>query len=586
MASILRKTGPALVLVPACLSLFAANLAAPASPGARSGHSLTNVNGDIYLFGGMTEETASGRGRILSMPSNDLWKFDGENHDWEVVDVPVRPPARSEHAAAACNGQIYIFGGTSGAVALGDVWRFDPELGTWTEGTWVGPYPLDTYDMSAATIGNYIYLYGGRKAAGNPWCYGYRYNPGSGAAALFSSGTGPGPRYGHTSAAIGNQFCVFGGYGGSTPPYQYFNDVWCFNLSSFTWTRRPILGENPAARSRAASVVSGTNWWIFGGEGEGGAVYDDAWVTNLAVGKAVWALHTQLSGPRTQSSAARIGKNTVIFGGWDGQTYRGDTEIYRTSPVSPGDFDGDGIDDIVVFRPSTGLWSVRNLTRFYFGSSNDAVVPGDYDGDGTSDAGVFRAAMSVWVARNVTRVYIGSPGDVSVPGDYDGDGRADPALYRGSLGLWVARNVTRVYLGASTDTPIPADYDGDGIADPAIFRPANGMWSVRDQTRFYCGSSSDVALPADYRGTGMAEAGIYRPADGLWSVRNLTRLYFGASDDTPVPADYDANGLADPAVFRPASGLWSVRDLTRVFFGSTGDIPATRQKVGVENRGG
>lgn len=77
---------------------------------------------------------------------------------------------------------------------------------------------------------------------------------------------------------------------------------------------------------------------------------------------------------RAEHAAAACDGKIYVFGGWDGQTCLGDTEVYRTSSVSPGDFDGDGIDDIGVFRPATGLWSVRDLTRVYFGGTGDILA--------------------------------------------------------------------------------------------------------------------------------------------------------------------------------------------------------------------
>jgi len=35
---------------------------------------------------------------------------------------------------------------------------------------------------------------------------------------------------------------------------------------------------------------------------------------------------------------------------------------------------GDGISDITVFRPSTGLWAIRGITRAYFGAPGDIPV--------------------------------------------------------------------------------------------------------------------------------------------------------------------------------------------------------------------
>jgi hypothetical protein len=118
------------------------------------------------------------------------------------------------------------------------------------------------------------------------------------------------------------------------------------------------------------------------------------------------------------------------------------------------DFDGDGTGDIAVFRASTSLWSVRNVTRIYFGSAGDTAVPGDYDGSGTARAAIFRQADGLWSVRDLTRIYFGSAGDVPKIGDYNGDGTEDFGLFRSSAGLWAVSGITRVYFGSDFDTAI------------------------------------------------------------------------------------------------------------------------------------
>ena len=91
----------------------------------------------------------------------------------------------------------------------------------------------------------------------------------------------------------------------------------------------------------------------------------------------------------------------------------------------PADYDGDGRDDIAVWRPSTGFWYIRRSTNFQFD--------------------VFS-----W----------GQTGDVPVPGDYDGDGKYDPAIYRN--GLWYivrsAQGISVAGWGVAGDVPIPSKY--------------------------------------------------------------------------------------------------------------------------------
>jgi len=85
--------------------------------------------------------------------------------------------------------------------------------------------------------------------------------------------------------------------------------------------------------------------------------------------------------------------------------------------VTPAaDFDGDGYDDLAVFRPSSGLWAVRDMTRFYFGSMGDIPAPGNYIGSAAAEAAIFRPATGLWAIQGLTRSYFGNDEDVPLTG--------------------------------------------------------------------------------------------------------------------------------------------------------------------------
>ena len=124
--------------------------------------------------------------------------------------------------------------------------------------------------------------------------------------------------------------------------------------------------------------------------------------------------------------------------------------------VVPGDYDGDGVTDLAVWRPSNGVWYVlqsnTNFSNtaaystsvvFQWGLNGDIVVPSDYDGDGKTDFAVYRPSTGVWYIRqssNDSTTFAtyqwGLPDDVPVPADFDGDGLTDLAVYRPSSGVW------------------------------------------------------------------------------------------------------------------------------------------------------
>src|SRR5690606_4183830 len=104
---------------------------------------------------------------------------------------------------------------------------------------------------------------------------------------------------------------------------------------------------------------------------------------------------------------------------------------------APGDYDGDGFADFAVWRPDTGEWFVRHSTGteadaadaadpVVFGEIGDLPVVADYDGDGADDLAVWRPLDGQWLIRpsgggTAPEMTLGAEGDVPVPGDFDGD---------------------------------------------------------------------------------------------------------------------------------------------------------------------
>lgn len=89
--------------------------------------------------------------------------------------------------------------------------------------------------------------------------------------------------------------------------------------------------------------------------------------------------------------------------------------LLQTQSTPAADFNGDGTNDIGIYRPASGLWAVRGITRIYFGGSTDTPMPGDYNGNGAAEIAIFRPSSGLWAVRNLTRIYFGGSGDSPLP---------------------------------------------------------------------------------------------------------------------------------------------------------------------------
>ncbi|MEP7148321.1 MAG: VCBS repeat-containing protein [Acidobacteriota bacterium] len=278
------------------------------------------------------------------------------------------------------------------------------------------------------------------------------------------------------------------------------------------------------------------------------------------------------------------------------------------------DFNGDGKTDYVITRdtntPLAEKGSVRSpegLSQKYWyintngtdnysvaawGLQNDDSIPEDFDGDGKDD-------IAVWRSGTPARFYILQSGtgtvkidtfgqsddQAGVVGDYDGDGKADPAVfrcptttpgqcfffYRGSLNN-PGGNITYGPWGfgtTSTIFPNPGDFDGDGKFDFCIRRDGGGgagQFILRRSTDggveyINWGLTTDAIIPGDWDGDLKSDFGVVRFVGNQAHWYILERdgggtgaqpIIFGdPTQDFGAWGDYDGDGRQDIAVWRP-----------------------------------
>lgn len=348
------------------------------------------------------------------------------------------------------------------------------------------------------------------------------------------------------------------------------------------------------------------------------------------------------------TSAMQADGKLVLVGWTSPITYNPDYAVARfkfTPKDTFVDFDGDGITDLANMR-SAGIgapytWWIKNssngaISTFNFGvRPRDVPAPADYDGDGKDDIALWRntpqtgEVCAFYIMKSTTGtidiIPFGLNGDTPVVEDYDGDGIDDLSVYRApsttagpGQATWFVKysannpngNITYIPFGMrygtqadQVDEPYPGDFDGDGKADftiqrrqdisvvssatPGMFITMNASGNISYQ---YFGLFADRILPGDYDGDGKTDICVARgfninPGNTTWYIKYSS----GIPDYTTVfgtgfnfaQGDYDGDGKTDIAYMLTnstpgATGYWYMASSSNndVKFVSWGTAPS------------
>jgi len=206
-----------------------------------------------------------------------------------------------------------------------------------------------------------------------------------------------------------------------------------------------------------------------------------------------------------------------------------------------GDFDGDGYTDV-------GLWDDAHVRALLdstndgqidgiapsLGISSDIAFMGDWDGDGVDTLALYRSSTHqiIWCNSNSTGAYsvrsvntVGVSGGVPVKGDWNRDGQDGFAVYD------IATRTFTFYqsmssaafatwdVGNAGDLPVSGDWDHDGHDSIGLYRPSTReFWlydTIAGQPTVHVGSignPGDVPISGRWHGFSSTTLGLYRPS--------------------------------------------------------------------------
>ncbi|MGH9051844.1 MAG: CAP domain-containing protein [Acidimicrobiia bacterium] len=201
-------------------------------------------------------------------------------------------------------------------------------------------------------------------------------------------------------------------------------------------------------------------------------------------------------------------------------------------------------DSVGYLDTGSGLWCLvtagGGVAEFYYGNPADLPVMCDWNGDGVETVGLYRPSTGFLHLRNSNTqgssdvaIFYGGPSDLPVCGDWNGDGVDTIGIYRPSQAAFYLRNSNTqgtadlaFYFGNHGDVPFAGDWNGDGIDTVGIYRPSTGQVMITNSHggvahySGYYGNPGDRFVVGDWDGDGRDSFGIFRPSEGTFYLSN------------------------------------------------------------------
>ena len=224
-------------------------------PSPRKGHSMAEINGKVYIFGGLSEARAD----LL----NDLWVFELANEQWtQITPQGQLPLPRYGHKATVVNNKMFIFSGMTGNAEAADAWYYDPQSNSWSPVVPENNWPTPRTDYSMVAINNYIYVFGGTTFNGTTVLNDmHSYSLDSNRWYRKTASATTTPRFGHYAGVVGGKMYVIGGSNGE----ELYSNILVYDPVSNTWLTIDFNRAAPAPLYYMSGMTDGESIWIAGG---------------------------------------------------------------------------------------------------------------------------------------------------------------------------------------------------------------------------------------------------------------------------------------------------------------------------------
>lgn len=239
-------------------------------PSPRFGHTMVQINGTYYLFGGVNALDSR------ATPFNDIYAYVPATKTFSKVTTTTAPgsepvPGMAGHTAMVYNNEMYVFNGERSTATNAATYVFTPGNATWTQKS-VPPFETRS-ESAAAKDDSAMYLVGGKKTATGAitdevWKYDFAADAWTRRNPIPWGGVAGANAMIYTDANNQKKLYIYGGVNEQGEQATLWEQTIAYN----SWKMANQYGEMPSPRGYAIGIGNGSDLWVSGGFGGSGSL--------------------------------------------------------------------------------------------------------------------------------------------------------------------------------------------------------------------------------------------------------------------------------------------------------------------------
>jgi len=267
-------------------------------PEIRFAHTVNEINGKVYVVGGLNTETGT-------IPTTAL-VYDRTAGTWDSIPL-LNNEGKVFHTSCVVEGKLYVIGGWTGNPNnFGKMEMFDPDSGYWTT---KNPMPTPRGNLACASMGDKIYVIGGMSYSGYTGLKTLEvYDISTDTWNQFADM--PTGRWGPSAVEFNGKIYVFGGTTGTAT--TVYASVEVYDPQTNTWITKSNI---PTKRYQLTTCILDTNIYAIGGwlSSNTGPIYDKVEFYNPE--SDTWYIETPMPVARSLLASVVLDSKIYVYGG-------------------------------------------------------------------------------------------------------------------------------------------------------------------------------------------------------------------------------------------------------------------------------